>query len=296
VKRGAVAWALALAGALLGAGAWASTAATPLRLRDDLQREVTLPAVPQRIVALGPSLVEGLCALGGCPRLVGVDRFSTYPPEVRQLPQLGGLGEVSLEQIVSLKPDLVLLTPASRLHDRLQQLGIPVLALDAQTLPEVQRLLNHLARVLGAPERAQAQWAQMQADIDTAARSLPPSWRGTRVYFEVDASLYAAGEASFIGALLARLGLVNTVPAALGTFPKLNPEFIIQAQPQLIFTSPREAPQLAARPGWAQLPAVRQGRVCTLSREAADLVVRPGPRLGAAALAIAACLRALPAP
>jgi iron complex transport system substrate-binding protein len=271
-------------------------AAAPLTHTDDLGRRVTLPAAPQRIVAIGPSLVESLCAVGGCDRLVGVDRFSNHPASVQRLPKLGGLGEVSLEQIVGLRPDLVLLTPASRLHDRLTQLGVPVLALDAQSLPEVERLLRHLATLVGEPARAERVWAQMQREIDEAAARLPAAWTGRTVYFEVDPTPFAAGEASYIGAVLARLGLRNIVPARLGTFPQLNPEFVLQAQPALIVVGQREAPNLAGRPGWARVPAVRDGRVCALPRDEGEVVGRPGPRVGEAARALVRCIAALPAP
>ncbi len=263
---------------------------------DDLGRQVTLRAVPQRIVAIGPSLVESLCAVGGCDRLVGVDRFSNHPASVQRLPKLGGLGELSLEQVLRLKPDLVLLTPASRLHDRIAQLGLPVLALDAQSLPEVQRLLRHMAKLVGAPERADAVWAQMQRDIDAAAAQLPPGWRGARAYFEVDPAPFAAGEASYIGAVLSRLQLSNIVPARLGTFPQLNPEFVIQAQPQLILIGQRSAASLAQRPGWSRLPALQQQRICVLSQEDNEVIGRPGPRVGEAARAIVRCLLPLSPP
>lgn len=273
-----------------------SGSAGALTHTDDLGRQVTLRGAPQRIVALGPSLVESLCAVGGCDRLVGVDRFSNHPASVQALPKLGGLGEVSLEQVLRLKPDLVLLTPASRLHDRLAQLGVPVLALDAQSLPEVQRLLRHMATLVGEPARADAVWAQMQREIDDAAARLPAAWHGRSVYFEVDPTPFAAGEASYIGAVLARLQLRNIVPAALGTFPQLNPEFVLRAQPALIVVGERESPQLAQRPGWSRVPAVQHARVCALPRADGEVVGRPGPRVGEAARALVRCIAALPAP
>lgn len=274
----------------------AADAARALALRDDLGRALQLPALPRRLISLGPSITEAVAALGGLDRLVGVDRFSDHPEPVRHLPQLGGLGEVSLEQIVALRPDLVLLNPASRLHDRLGQLGVPAMVLDAQTLPEVRRLLGQVAAVLGRAEAADALWRQQGARIRAAAQALPAAWRGVRCYVEVDPSPYAAGEASFIGALLAELGLANIVPAALGAFPKLNPEFVLRAAPALIFIGTESAATLAQRPGWAALPALRARRVAVLSREAMGVIGRPGPRLGEAAERLAAALHGLTPP
>jgi iron complex transport system substrate-binding protein len=110
------------------------------------------------------------------------------------------------------------------------------------------------------------------------------------VYFEVDAAPYAAGESSFIGELLSRLGVRNIVPAELGPFPKLNPEYVVRYNPDVIFVSPKEASTLAQRPGWAGIRAVQERRLCTLSPEERDTVVRPGPRVVEGMRALKECL------
>ena len=122
------------------------------------------------------------------------------------------------------------------------------------------------------------------------AQSIPPSVRGTRVYFEVNQGPYAAGESSFIGETLTRLGAKNIVPAKLGPFPKLNPEFIVRANPDLIMIGQRSADGLAARPGWQSMRALREQRVCIFPSEQADVLVRPGPRMAEGARLMAQCL------
>src|SRR6218665_4172981 len=92
---------------------------------------LTLPAPPQRIVSLLPSLAEGVCALGACAKLVGTDRFSNSPPEVVALPKLGGLEDTLVERIVALKPDVVLAAPSARVVDRLEALGLKVLVIES---------------------------------------------------------------------------------------------------------------------------------------------------------------------
>jgi iron complex transport system substrate-binding protein len=115
------------------------------------------------------------------------------------------------------------------------------------------------------------------------------------VYFEVSEAPYAASAGSFIGELLTRLGLGNAVPAELGPFPMLNPEFVVRAQPDIIMSTEREAAGMASRPGWETLLALRAGHTCGFAAADMDVLVRPGPRLGEAADAIVACLQRLPA-
>ena len=110
------------------------------------------------------------------------------------------------------------------------------------------------------------------------------------MYFEVAANPYAAGEASFVGELLARLQLVNIVPASMGPFPQLNPEFVLRAQPAVIMATAPAVAEMPHRPGWKSLLALQRGQVCGFDAGAYDTLVRPGPRLGDAAEAIADCL------
>jgi len=267
-------------------------------LRDDRGIVVTIVAPPQRIVSLLPSLTETVCALGACARLVGTDRHSNHPAAVRALPKTGGLDDASIEAIVSLRPDLVLLATSSRVTERLVSLGLPVLALEPRTSADVERVIGQLAQVLGGAAVAEAPtlWRRIQAQRAVAAQSLPAAARGLRVYVEVDSGPYAAGEASFIGETLSRLGAKNIVPASLGPFPKLNPEFVVRADPQVILIGAAGAASLRSRPGWQGLSALRDGRVCALNSEQADVLVRPGPRMGEAAVMLAACLAGTPLP
>jgi iron complex transport system substrate-binding protein len=263
---------------------------------DDRGRAVTLAAPVRRVVSLLPSSTESVCALGACDRLVGVDRWSNYPAQAAALPRLGGLEDTAIERIVALKPDLVLAAGSSRAIDRLESLGLPVLALEPRGFADTRRVLDAIARALGRPGEGQALWRAIEARIDAAAARMPASTRGARVYFEVSETPHAAGEASFVGETLARLGLRNVVPAALGPFPQLNPEFVVRAAPELVIGGARNVASMPGRPGWAAIPALRERRACALDPARYDLVVRPGPRLGEAAEAIADCVAALGQP
>jgi len=256
---------------------------------DDRGVALELPRAPQRIVTMLPSLTEMVCELGACDRLVGVDDYSNWPAQVRRLPRLGGLEDTNIERVIALKPDLVLLASSSRAVGRLEGLGIKVATLEPKTLAGLRRAWAQLARVLEVADSA-ARWRQLEAGVDAAASRLPPALRGTTVYFEVNSAPYAASEDSFIGELLARIGVVNVVPGRLGPFPKLNPEFVVRADPQVIMISDHDARSIRTRPGWDHIRAVRDGRVCFFDAAQGDVMVRAGPRMGQAAQLMVDCM------
>ncbi len=263
---------------------------------DDRGTPLTLARPAQRVVSLLPSLTETVCALGACSALVGTDRHSNWPASVKALPKLGGLEDAQIERIVSLKPDLVLLAHSARAIDRLSALGLPVLALEPRNMADNERVMRVVAQALGRPQAALDLIALTRQRMDAAAARVPMVWRHRKVYFEVDSTPYAAGEASFVGELLARLGLGNVVPAALGPFPKLNPEFVLRAQPAVLMASVSALAQMPQRPGWSALTALQRGHVCAFASGPWDTLMRPGPRLADAAELVADCLAALPPP
>jgi iron complex transport system substrate-binding protein len=276
--------------AWLGLFAIASEGATALT--DDRGAQARSGPPPQRIVSLLPALTESVCALGHCARLVGVDRYSNHPASVTQLPQLGGGIEPYIEAIVRLRPDLVLIAGSSRAVNRLEALGLRVFTLEPKTHADVSSMLLKLEQLLGpasppGPSAAQL-WAEIDHGVAAAAQSLPPTSRGATIFFEVGRGPYAAGESSFIGETLSRLGARNTVAKALGPFPLLNPEFVVRANPDVLMFSASEPWVLY--PGWSTLAAVRDQRICRFDAQQADVVVRPGPRLAEGARILAACL------
>jgi iron complex transport system substrate-binding protein len=278
-----------VAAALLAFMGMMATAAHALQVTDDRGVTITLPAAPQRIVSLLPSLSESVCELGQCQRIVGVDRYSNYPANLQRLPQVGGGLDPNIEMIVALKPDVVLMAKSSRAGERLEALGLKVVALEPKTHADVQRVVLKLGQLLEVPDAARI-WRAIDAGVSAAAQSLPANVRGTKVYFEVNQGPYAAGESSFIGETLTRLGVKNIVPAKLGPFPKLNPEYIVRANPDVILIGQRSADGLMARPGWHSIRALREQRICIFPTEEANVLVRPGPRMAEAARIMARCL------
>ena len=266
--------------------------ASAWELRDDSGQTVRFTRAPQRIVSLLPSLTETVCALGQCARLVGVDRYSNFPDSVRTLPQVGGGLDPQIEAIVALKPDLVLVSNTSPGAQRMRGLGLTLLALEPRNFADAARVVRVLAQVLAvdtAPGVVQA----MERDMRAAVQAVPPQARGKSVYFEVNPGPYAASASSFIGETLAQLGLKNIVPASLGAFPKINPELVVRAQPDVILVGDNEVDDLSKRPGWAALTAIRAQRMCVFGKQDSDTLVRPGPRMATGAMRVAQCLQRL---
>ena len=260
-------------------------------LRDDRLVEVTIAKPPQRIVSLLPSLTETVCALGQCQKLVGVDRYSNWPQSIANLPRMGGGIDPNIERVVASKPDLVLMAPSARGAERLSALGLTVLALEPKSYADVQRVMGLMAQALGLPvQESERAWHQIDAAVNDAAQSIPQSAKGQRVYVEVGTAPYGASESSFIGETLQRLGLRNILPASLGPFPKINPEFVVRAQPDIIMVGDSSFAEMAARPGWQSMRAMRTQRVCHFKPEESDMLVRAGPRMAEGARVMAKCL------
>lgn len=272
--------------------------AQPVQISDARGVQVHLAKPPQRIVSLLPSLTESLCALGGCERLVGVDRYSNWPAHVKTLPVVGGGLDPNIESIVALKPDLVLVSMASRAVARMEALGLKVVALEPRTHEEARTVMQKLGQLLALPpaQGADRVWAGIEADLNKAAASVPDAMRGQRVYFEASRGPYAAGEKSFIGQTLARLQLRNVIDARQGPFPRLNPEYVVKLDPDILMAGERSwKTGVPEYPGWAQMRAVKQGAICAFTPEQSDILVRPGPRMAEGAQIIVQCLQHLAA-
>jgi iron complex transport system substrate-binding protein len=268
-----------------------SAIAQAVVLRDDRQVDVIITKPPQRIVSLLPSLTETVCALGQCQKLVGVDRYSNWPESIAMLPRMGGGIDPNIESVVAAKPDLVLMATSARGAERFASLGLTVLALEPRSHADVQRVMRIVAQALDVPVvESDRVWRHIDAAVNAAAQSIPAQAKGQRVYFEVSRAPYGASESSFIGETLQRLGARNILPASLGPFPKINPEFVVRAQPDLIMVGDSNFADMTTRPGWQNMRAMRTQRICHFKSDESDVLVRAGPRMAEAARLMAKCL------
>lgn len=252
------------------------------------RQEAARPAEPkragtcQRVIALTPSLVETLFALGLGDRVAGVGDYSTWPPEAEKKPRLGGLFNPNLERIVALKPDLAVLIPSERdLAARLEPLGVDVLVVRNESLADVERSFHTIAErcgVAAAGDRLAAEWRQGLAPSPLPG---PPP----RVMLSVGrqagrlGDMIVAGKGTFFHELLERLGAQNAFADAPGLYPQISLEEIVARRPDVILElrAYPVTPEVAAslRGDWRELGEGSR-RVEVL---AGDYVVIPGPRL-----------------
>jgi iron complex transport system substrate-binding protein len=200
------------------------------------------------------------------------------------------MGDVNIERIVQLKPDVVLLEKASPAIARLNSLGVRTFALDVKSMGDEERALKKLDTLLGTSESARV-WNQIQKEIMRANKQLSSKGGNISVYFEVNPAPFAVGRSSFIGEILTQLNLINIIPESLGPFPKINPEFVVQAKPDVILLTESTTKDIQKRPGWNSIPAVNRNRICSFTADQNDVLVRPGPRMGDAALIISQCIQ-----
>ncbi|MGC2466696.1 MAG: cobalamin-binding protein [Candidatus Acidiferrum sp.] len=251
---------------------------------DEAGRAVRVPQPVQRIVSLAPSLTEAIYALGLQDRLVGDTDFCDYPPEAQKKPKVGGAINPSLEQIVALRPDLVLVTKSlNRLEtvQALDDLRIPSYATDPHTVQEIVSSTERLAEVLGVPEAG----ATLGADLERHLADLRQRLSGSaprRVLFIVwPDPLISVGKATFIADALRLAGATSIVDSSQD-WPQMSLEEVVRLQPDFLVFAASHADSgqndfdvLAERPGWRGLDAVRNRRFAVIS----EAVNRPAPRI-----------------
>ena len=268
----------------------ATAAAFPASFTDFQGRSVVVPKRPDRIVSIGPSITEFLFALGVGAQVVGDDDFSDEPAAAKNLPHVGGV-KVNLEQVVALKPDLVLSVKFSDgTIEKLASAGLLVLVIDPQGTADVAKSAALLGRAVGADGEAMAREIQKKLD-DVKAKTATATTR-PRVYHEIDASdptkIFTVGPGSYIDDLITIAGGANIAAKATSAYPQLSAEEILRADPEVIVLAAADysakPDQVAARTGWSGITAVKNKRFGTV---APNLINRPGPRVAEAADAYA---------
>ncbi len=257
---------------------------------------LTLKARPQRIISLSPTATEDLFAVGAGAQVVAVDDQSTYPESAPRT-TLSGFTP-NAEAVAGYRPDLVVVSDdLGGIVASLKKLQLPVLLQPAPaTVDEAWAQLTALGQATGHPAAATTLVGQLRSRMAAAAASVPASAKGLTVYHELDPTLYTATSSAFIGTVEASLGLKSIADGAGGaggSYPQLSAEYLLRAAPQVVVLADtvccqQTATTFAARPGFADLPAVKTGRVL----EADDSVAsRWGPRLADFAESLAALLR-----
>ncbi|MEW9527781.1 ABC transporter substrate-binding protein [Microbispora sp. NPDC049125] len=256
---------------------------------------VTLTSRPGRIVSLSPTATEILYAIGAGGQVAAVDDQSDYPAEAPKT-SLSGF-KPNVEAIVAAKPDLVVLAnDLEGVVKGLGKVGVPVLVEPAATkLDETYDQIRDLGAATGNADKAGQVADGIKGELDRLAAAAPKGKELT-YYHELDTTPYAATSGTFIGQIYGLFGLKNiadAAPGAAGGYPKLSAEFIVKADPDLIFLADtkccgQNAAALAGRPGWSGLSAIKDGHVVELDD---DVASRWGPRVVDLAEAVSAAVQ-----
>ncbi len=247
---------------------------------------VTLAAKPTHIVSLSPTATEMLYAIDAGAQVTAVDDQSNYPADAPKT-DLSGF-QPSAEAIAAKNPDLVVISnDINQIKDQLTQLKIPVyLAPAASTLDDTYKELTELGTLTGHPSEAAAEVQHMKDDVAKIVKDVKPHAKPLTYYYELSPDFYSVTSKTFVGSLFALANLTNIADPAdadgkAGGYPQLSAEAIVGASPDLVFLADskccqQSADTVKARPGWANVTAVRQGQVVALDD---DIASRWGPRV-----------------
>lgn len=267
----------------VGALLLAAPATSALTLVDMRDRQVTLPAPPQRIVSLVPSVTELMFALGGEGRLVGVTDYCDFPPAAKQKPSVGGMIAPSLETIVALRPDLVIATDAGSRQEtlaQLQRLGIPVYLVHANSVAQMLDVGARLGALTGREVSAARLTAHLRQRIRAVEVAVAP-FRPPRVLYVLwPEPLVVPGRDAIVTELIRRAGGQSVSAEEPSDYPRFSVEAAVARAPEVIILARHgTGSEPIARDQWdklGNLPAVRAGRVHAVD---GNVLHRYGPRV-----------------
>jgi len=277
----------------------ATPTAIALTFTDGLGRQITLAGPAQHVVSLAPSNTEILFAIGAGSQVVGRDQLSDFPEAAKNVTDVGSTFDaLNTEQIVSLKPDLVLAAEINTPEQvkQLEALGLTVYYLkNPHTLEEMYGNLEIVAQLTSHEEETATLVESLKKRVAAVDEKIAPISSRPNVFYELDATdpakPYTAGKGTFIDQLIDRAGGRN-IASALEEYPQMSLEQVVAADPSFIILGDSAygiTPEsIAQRPGWENLSAVKNNQVFPFDD---NLVSRPGPRLVDALEALAKLLR-----
>jgi len=247
---------------------------------------------PSRVVSLAPSVTEIVYGLGQGERLVGVCAQCDYPEAAARLPRVGGYLSPSVEAVLGVRPDLVLVVPSPGNREAvraLERAGIRVLVTADRTLDDLWAAITAIAEALDVPDRGAAMRASVRAQLDSV-RTRVAGLPSKRVLLVVGhRPLIVAGGGTLQDELLRVAGGVNVAADAGAAFPQVPVELVVARAPEVILDAAMgtEAGGRELFEALPSVPAVHDGRIVPL---APDALFRAGPRVGEAASLLAAAI------
>ncbi|HSP62294.1 MAG TPA: cobalamin-binding protein [Pyrinomonadaceae bacterium] len=251
-------------------------------MRDEAGREVELPPKIDRIVSLAPNLTEIVYAVGAGDRLVGDTEYCDYPAAAKKVAKIGDTVHPSVERIIALKPQIVLVSTASQLEaftKQLDQQHIAVYVTNPQSLDDIFRSIQTLGELFGEHERAAKLIAELRSRAD-AVEAATKQTKPVKVFYQLSGEpLYTIGRESYLTDLVRRAGGVSVTADVPGAFPRFSDEAALAARPEAIILptggSMGTANATVASP-LKNSPAVLSNRIYKIND---DHLSRPGPRL-----------------
>lgn len=264
------------------AGTEPEEATFPVEAADETDNTLKLEEPPTAIVSLSAGHTEMLFAIGAGGQVIAGDNFSDCPANTADIQHIDSF-DPSVEAIVALKPDLVIITfdPGDAVRPALEGAGIPVFFLNApESVEGVYAQIEQLGRVTGHAAEATALTAGMNGRIQKVVETARGIDVRPSVFHEVDTSYYSAGPGSFVGDLYDILRVENIANVTGEAFPLMTEEAIIAGRPEVIILADEDAGEspetVKARAGWGAIPAVQNNRIFAVDP---DIISRPGPRL-----------------
>ena len=265
------------------AGAPAGEAGDRRSFTDGLGRAVSITPNPQRIISLAPNVTEILFELGLEGRVVGVTSYCDFPEAAKAKDKVGDTLRPNLEKIVSLKPDLVVVSTASQLENltqRLDQLAIPVYVTNPRAVREVAASIRSLGEITGRSERARGLAGEMENRIDAVERRVGGLARPRVLYVLQTGPLITAGRNTFINDLINIAGGKSISGDETADYPQFSRETVVARAPEVIVAPSSHGVEFVKesdlRRDFATTPAIRSNRIVWVTP---DLVDRPGPRI-----------------
>ncbi|HET6893249.1 MAG TPA: cobalamin-binding protein [Pyrinomonadaceae bacterium] len=251
------------------------------RVTDEAGRSLNVPAKIDRVVSLAPNLTEIIYAVGAGEQLVGNTTFCDYPEAARTVPKVGDTLQPSIERILSLKPQVVLVSTASQLEAftrKLAEHGIVVYVTDPRDLEGVFRSLEHLGQLLNREEQSQQVVNQMR-ERATSITEMVKLTTPVRVFYQLSAEpLYTAGRDAFVTDLIRRAGGISVTAEIPEAWPTFSQESAVASRPEAIVLPTGGSMGSAnsdVAAGLKNSPAVLNGKVYRIN---GDFLSRPGPR------------------
>ncbi len=265
---------------------------------------VDLARQPMRLVSLAPSNTELLFALGVGRRIVGVTEYCDFPDEAGAIAKVASYSDMSVERIMAVNPDLVLAARGNDLEGlrSLQELGVPAVALDVQTIPELLSAVGRVGRLLGVTAAADSLsrgLSRRAATVSASIQDIPIVQRPRVMWGYWGDPIFTAGPGSLIDHLIREAGGINVAGEAPVRWPQVSLESVVDWAPDVLVTThlpsdftamSSEIEKLRAMDGWRSLPAVREGHVYHIE---ANVFTRSGPRMVEGLERLAAILKTI---